>query len=300
MWFKNLQIYRLPAGWKITASQIETQLARHIFQRCGSMDMQSKGWTSPRKDENLVFSLNQQFLIAMGAESKLLPSSVVNQIANDRIAEIEEQQGYRLGRKQAREIKENVTDELLPRAFSRRSTTFVWIDPVHGWLIIDAANAAKAEDVQKLLFDSIDDLPLSPLKTQLSPASAMTTWLETGEAPAGFAIDRDCVLQAPDEEKATVRYSRHPLDVTEIREHLAAGKTATRLALTWNDRISFALTDQLQIKQLTFLDIIKEEAESQADTAEEQFAADFTLMTGELSPFLHDLVSALGGEQEKI
>ncbi len=300
MWFKNLQIYRLSANWEITAKQMETQLARHIFQRCGSMDMQSRGWISPRKDENLVFSQNQQFLIAMGTEQKLLPSSVVNQIANERIAEMEEQQGYKLGRKQSREIKENVTDELLPRAFTRRSTTFVWIDPVNGWLIIDAANAAKSEEVQKLLFDSLDDLPLSLLKTQQSPTSAMTTWLATGEAPAGFSINRDCVLQAPNEEKATVRYSRHPLDVEEIRAHLAEGKTATRLAMTWNDRISFALNDQLQVKQLSFLDIIKEEAESQAETAEEQFAADFALMTGELSPLLSDLVSALGGEHEKI
>jgi recombination associated protein RdgC len=296
MWFKNLQIYRLPSAWNITADRLSEQLARHPFQPCSSLDMQSRGWISPRDDGSLVFSLNRQMLIGLGVEQKLLPASVVNQFAKDRIAEIEEQQGYRPGRKQVREIKERVTEELLPRAFGRRRTTFAWIDPVNGWLVLDAANAAKAEEALELLRKSVDDLPLSLVRTQRSPVSAMTDWLATGDAPSRFTIDRDCELRATGEEQATVRYARHALDAEEIRRHIAAGKQATRLALTWNDRISFVLTEQLEVKRLAFLDLIKEEAESQAETADEQFDADFALMTGELAQFLPDLLAALGGE----
>jgi len=296
MWFKNLQIFRLPAGWAVTAAQIEERLSRHPLQPCGGLDRQSRGWVSPRGNDSLVVSLNRQLLIALGTEQKLLPAAVVNDLANERAAQLEAQQGFRPGRKQLKEIKEQVADELLPRAFARRRTTYAWIDPVNGWLAIDAANAAKAEELIGQLRDDLEDLPLTPFDTQLSPASAMTGWLAASEAPAGFSIDRDCVLQAPSEEKATVRYARHPLEGEEIRGHIANGKIATRLALTWNDRISFALTDQLQIKQLAFLDILKEEAESQADTADEQFDADFALMAGELGRFLPDLAEALGGE----
>lgn len=299
MWFKNLQIFRLPAGWAVTPAQIEERLSRHPLQPCGGLDRQSRGWVSPRGNDSLVVSLNRQLLIALGTEQKLLPAAVVNDLANERAAQLEAQQGFRPGRKQLKEIKEQVADELLPRAFARRRTTYAWIDPVNGWLAIDAANAAKAEELIGQLRDDLEDLPLTPFDTQLSPASAMTGWLAASEAPAGFSIDRDCVLQAPSEEKATVRYARHPLEGEEIRGHIANGKIATRLALTWNDRISFALTDQLQIKQLAFLDILKEEAESQADTADEQFDADFALMAGELGRFLPDLAEALGGEVVK-
>lgn len=296
MWFKNLQIFRLPAGWAITAAQIDERLSRHPLQPCGGLDRQSRGWVSPRGNDTLVVSLNRQLLIAMGTEQKLLPAAVVNQLAQERADQLEAQQGFRPGRKQMKEIKEQAADELLPRAFARRRSTYAWIDPVNGWLAIDAANAAKAEELIGLLRDDLADLPLTPFNTQLSPASAMTGWLASGEAPSGFTIDRDCVLQVPSEEKATVRYARHPLEGEEIRGHIANGKIATRLALTWNDRISFALTDQLQIKQLAFLDILKEEAESQADTVDEQFDADFALMAGELAHFLPDLAEALGGE----
>jgi recombination associated protein RdgC len=296
MWLKNLQIYRLATDWNISAERLDEQLAEHVFRPCGSMDMQSKGWLPPHGGESLAYALNGQIMVALGVEQKLLPGAVVKQAAAERIAEIEEQQGYSPSRKQAREIRELVAMELLPRAFARRRTTYAWIDPVRGWLCIDAASVAKAEEVLEMLNQCVSDLPLSALRTERSPAAAMTEWLTTGEAPAGFSIDRDCELRSPLEENATVRYVRHPLDGEEIGRHLAAGKQPTRLALTWDDRISFVLTEKMEIKRLAFLDILKEEAEAGAETADEQFDADFTLMTGELARLLPAIVAALGGE----
>lgn len=296
MWFRNLQIYRL-RDCDITTEKLEEKLARHAFQKCGSMDMLSRGWAAPRgSGDALVHSSRQQMLIALGVEQKLLPASVVNQFAQDRAAEIEEQQGYRPGRKQLREIKERVAEELLPRAFARRRATYAWIDPAGGWLVVDAANAAKADELLETLRKSDVDLTLALVKTRVSPLSAMTGWLAANEAPSGFSIDRDCELRAPGEEKSTVRYVRHPLESDEIRRHIEAGKQVTRLAMTWNDRISFVLHENLQVKRLSFLDILKEEAEQQAETADEMFDADFAIMSGELARFLPDLIEALGGE----
>jgi recombination associated protein RdgC len=134
------------------------------------------------------------------------------------------------------------------------------------------------------------------LHTKLSPGAAMTGWVAEGEAPTGFTIDRDCELRLPGEDRATVRYVRHALDGEEIGEHIAAGKQCTRLALTWADRISFVLTEKLEIKRLQFLDILKEQSE-QAEDAEALFQIEFALMTGELGKMVADLVEALGGEE---
>ena len=70
----------------------------------------------------------------------------------------------------------------------------------------------------------------------------------------------------------------------------------TRLAMTWNDRISFVLNDNLQLKRISFLDILKEQADAQAENEDERFELDFTLMTGEIARLLDDLLEALGGE----
>lgn len=299
MWFKNLQVYRLPADWSVDPARLEDQLAAHALPGCGSMDMQSAGWVSPRGDERFLHSLDRQILLAFGQEQKLLPAAVVNQVARDRAAEISAEQGRPVGRRELRELKERVTDELLPRAFVRRRATWAWIDPAHGWLVVDAAARSKAEELLGHLIKSVDELPARLLKTHMSPGAAMTAWVETGEAPAGFTLDRDLELRAPGDERATVRYVRHALEGDEIRAHIAEGKQATRLGMTWNDRISFVLTEDLQIKRLAFLDILKEESEGQAETDEERFDLDFALMAGELAKLLENLVEALGGEMRE-
>jgi recombination associated protein RdgC len=296
MWFNNAQIYKLPTAWTIDRAALEEQLGRKPFVRCPSNQPQSSGWLSPRGDGALVYAQNRQWFIALCTEQRLLPSSVVNDEVKERAEAIEAQQGYAPGRKQLRELKERVTEELLAKAFTRRRTTFAWIDPQGGWLVIDASSPAKAEDLIEQLRHSLDDFPLTMLHTIRSPTSAMADWLAGGDAPTGFTIDRDCELKAVGEEKSAIRYVRHTLEGDETKAHLAAGKLPTRLALTWDDRISFILTEKLEIKRLSFLDILKEGAEKSAERADEQFDADFALMTGELARFLPSLVEALGGE----
>ena len=81
--------------------------------------------------------------------------------------------------------------------------------------------------------------------------------------------------------------------------HAEAGKQCMRLAMTWNDRVSFVLTPSLTIKRVTPLDVIKEAADPTAQNDDERFESDVTLMTGELGRMLADLVDALGGEQHE-
>jgi len=296
MWFKNIFIYRLPTDCSITAATLQEKLALKPLQPCSGLDKQSRGWVSCRGDDRLAHVANQQILFALGVEQKLLPASIINRFAKERVADIEAQQGYKVGRKALKEIKEAVTEELLPRAFAVQRATYAWLDPVNGRLIIDAASSAKAEELLEQLGKTLDDLPVKLLHTKLSPVAAMTDWLAGDNAPSGFTIDRELELRATGESKATVRYANHALEGNEIRAHIAAGKRATRLGLTWNDRISFVLTEHLQIKRLEFLGIIKEESATQAESADEMFELDFTLMTGELAKMLTDLTEALGGE----
>jgi len=296
MWFKNIFIYRLPTDCTITAATLQEKLALKPLQPCSGLDKQSRGWVSCRGDDRLVHVANQQILFALGVEQKLLPATIINRFVKERIADIEAQQGYKVGRKEKKDIKEAVTEELLPRAFAMQRATFAWIDTVNGRLIIEAASSAKADELLEQLSKTVDDLPVKLLHTKLSPVAAMTDWLAGENAPAGFTIDRELELRATGESKATVRYANHALEGEEILAHIAAGKRATRLGMTWNDRISFVLTEQLQIKRLEFLDIIKEESTTLADNADEMFDLDFTLMTGELARMLADLTEALGGE----
>lgn len=295
MWFKNIFIYRLSPDSAITADTLNEKLALKPLLACSGLDKQSRGWVSCHGDK-IVHGANQQILFALGVEQKLLPATIINRFSKERVADIEAQQGYKVGRKELKEIKEAITEELLPRAFALQRKTFAWIDPVRGYLVIDAASSAKTEELLLLLNKTVDDVQYKPLHTNISAVAAMTNWLASNNAPAGFSIDRELELRATGESKATIRYANHALEGEEILAHIATGKRVTRLGMTWNDRISFVLTEQMQIKRLEFLDIIKQESTTIADDADELFELDFTLMTGELARMLTDLTEALGGE----
>ena len=272
MWFKNLVVYRLPADWSVAPAELEEKLAQRSLQPCGSFDMQSRGWLHSSATQRYVHTTHGQHLIALGVEQKLLPASIVRQVATDRAKAIEEQQGFPIGRRQMRELKERVLEELRARALTRRRVTRAWIDPAHGWLVVDAAGAPRADELIETLRDTLGSLAVQPLQTERSPSAAMSAWLALGDAPLRFTIDQDLELQAADQTKATIRYTRYPLEAREIRQHLTAGMYASRLGLTWNDRISFVLTEQLQVKRLEFLAIDKEPAqENEQRAAQEQF-----------------------------
>ncbi len=281
--------------WKISASSLEEQLGCHPFRSTTGYEMQTQGWASPRDDGGLVHSVNGQMLISLCTEKKLLPSSVIQEVTKTKAVEAEQHQGYKPGKKQLRDIREQVTDELIPRAFAVRRRTAIWIDPANGWLVMDVGSPGKADEVITLLSKSIDDFVIERLKAAISPGAAMTAWLANDDVPHGFSIDQETELQSPVEEKATVRFVRHALEPKEVQRHIAAGKQCTRLALTWANRVSFILADSMVLKRVLAVDVIREGEAAPAQNDDERFDADFTLMTGELHHLLTDLVDALGG-----
>ncbi|OYW30642.1 MAG: recombination-associated protein RdgC [Methyloversatilis sp. 12-65-5] len=298
MWFKNLQIYRLSTPFTATPDQLAEKLAAQAFQPGTSIEMQRLGWVSPRNDESLVHAVAGQMMIALRVEKKLLPASVINQFAKARAQDIEERQGYKPGRKEMREIKDAVTNELLPRAFAIARDTRVWIDPVRDLIVVDAAASAKSDEVMQLLNESLENLGARPLQTALSPVSAMTSWLASDEAPAGFTVDQDTELRSSTQSKATVRYTRHALEAEDLRRHIEAGKQCTRLAMTWAERVSFTLTETLTLKRIAPLDVLTEKEDGSGDDAE-RFDTDFALMTGELGRLIDQLIETLGGKDAR-
>src|SRR3546814_423987 len=281
MWFKNLRIFRLSPTWSCTVDTLEAALEKQAFQPSGSRDMQSLGWIAPREDSGLVYALDGQYLLSLRADKKLLPTTVINQVAKARAQDMEEQQGFKPGRKQMKEIKELVTDELLPKAFSVYRDTRVWIDTRNHWVVIDAAAAAKSDEVLGMLAKAIDSFPISPLYVEESPAAAMTNWLISDEPPSNFSIDQDTELRSTSDSGAAVRYVRQSIEIDDVRKHVQAGKQCTRLAMTWADRVSFVLTEGLDVKRVTPLDVLKEGQDASSHNEAEQSDSDFPLMRGD-------------------
>ncbi|MEY3446415.1 MAG: hypothetical protein RIR45_1170 [Pseudomonadota bacterium] len=297
--FKNVMVYRIVSGWSATQAQLEEALESARYTECGASQEKSVGWVEPRGEAHgpLVEIVGGQWLLKLMIEIKTVPGSVVKRKVQDQLAQIEATTGRKPGKKEKREISEDARLALLPMAFTKQSSVTVWIDPKAQLLVLDCASQAKADEVMTGLIKAVDGLAVQLVNTQTSPAAAMSTWLSTHEAPQGFSLDRECELKAADESKAVVRYTRHALDTEEVSQHIAMGKVPTRVAMTWNDRVSFVLTEALQLKKIAFLDMVFEGSPaSPGDRKDDGFDADAAIATGELVQLIPDLLEALGGE----
>jgi recombination associated protein RdgC len=299
--FKNILLYRISQWDTSSLDTLDERLAKGRFVACGATQPESAGWVEPRGDKHtsLMESVGGQLILRLAVERKAVPGSAIKSRLEERLAKIEQETGRRPKGKQAKELKEEVMQELLPRAFPKHSANLIWIDPQAGLVVVNAGSAKAADRIVTLLVETLGGgIVLRLVQTQVSPAAAMSEWLQAKEAPAAFTIDRECELKQPDSEKSAVKYARHTLDIDEVGEHIKQGKLPTQLAMTWSSRVSFVLTEGMSIKKIKMLDVVLENTTAKASKDDDGgFDADVAISTGELKLLIPDLIAALGGEQ---
>ena len=304
--FKTTLLYRLTEGSMIPdAAALEEGLGLARYTPTGPTQEESHGWVEPRDVEHgpLLESIGGQYIFKMKSQSRVVPGSVVKEHLDSKLKEIEEQTGRKPGKKEKRELSDEIRLSLLPHAFTKTSATKIWLDLGRKLLVIGTTSTAKCDRIATALINAVAEsggnLALRPIQTQSSPAAMMAHWLSTKEAPQMFTVDMDCILKASDESKASVKYAKHSLDIDEIAAHIQQGKMPTQLSLTWSDKISFLLCDTMAIKKIEFLDVDADaSAASPNDVAKDAFDADVAIASGSLSGMFLDLLDALGGEVE--
>jgi recombination associated protein RdgC len=304
--FKSACFFRIAEDFELPdLPALERVLQKARFVPCGPTQPESSGWIAPRGNKSSVLAelVGGQLLLKLCTEKRAVPSSAIKSAVEERIELYKAQTGNeRVPAKVKKEFKEEVLLDLLPRAFTKRSTTLLWLDAQRRLLVVDSPSLAGADRIVSALLAALLEVPgakpsldLQLVQTQMSPAAAMSHWLSTREAPYRFTVDRDCELKTPDEQKSSVRYARHTLEIDEVAQHIAAGKVPTQLALTWNERVSFVLWEAGQVRRLKLLDVVLEGVDKPGRD-EDGFDADAAIVTGELAELIPDLLEALGGE----
>jgi len=165
MWFKNLRLYQLVKNpLPEDEMMLEDQLAEHTFKGCGSQDLQSVGLVSPlgKHGEMLSHSVAECVVFCVKKQDKVLPASVVNELLNDRIEEIEEEQARKVYRKERAQLKDELMMDLLPKAFTKSRLTYAYIDKKQQWLVVNSSSATAAEEVINVLRNALGSFSLVP------------------------------------------------------------------------------------------------------------------------------------------
>ena len=294
MWFKNLYLYKFEQpiypDWEYTLSQ-------KPFTPCAPTQRESLGWVPPLGGDATAFTHapNGFLLMTLARQERVVPAQVLREAVTDKLEDIKLWEPDRkVGSQEKKELTQQTEEELLPQAFPKNSKMDAFITPDGGWLVIDTPSATRAEAFVTALRKTVGSVPVVPMKVA-EVSNTLTRWLSEYQPPQPFEIGDECELISDDEDGAVVAFRKHDLGATEVSAHIESGKLVSKLALTWDKKVSFLLTDALVIKKLKFLDVLEYQMkEEDPQTHEERLDIEFTIMSGELMQVIRQLDKQFG------
>lgn len=302
MWFKQIQLLQIGSAISLTNENVMTLLLPFAFRPCLPSMQTSMGWVSPLESEEeeapLVRTINGYMMFCLQIEDKILPASVIRHELNKKIKQIETNNARKLRSSEKLSLKDEMTMTLLPRAFSKFSKIYAYIDIKNRLLVLGTAETKKAEQFISMLKKSIgDEVSALPIN-KLSPI--ITHWIKSQHYPAAFAIEKACVLQDPNQESRIIRCQEQDLFAISIQALVKEGCEVKQLAVNWQDRVSFTLSHDFSLKSIRFQEDIKLQAnEMEPETEQQCFDADFLIMSGTLAGLLDDLLMVFGKTEVK-
>ena len=291
-WFKNAMIYRLTKSLDWSEKTLSDALENNQYHPCNQSEMSKFGWSTPLKgSELLYFTVGKQILLLAQKEEKILPAHVIKRELDARVEKLEQAENRKLKKVEKQTLKDDVVATLLPRAFSKYQQTALWI-------YVDAASAKRAEEALALLRKSLGSLPVVPLTFANEPSLVMQEWVAKESIPQWLISLEEAELR--DANNGVIRCKQQALNSDEILS-LVNSKYVTKLALEWEEHLSFVLNEDCSLKRLKFAEQIREKNDDilKEDYAQ-RFDADFVLMTGILSKLTENLLHDFGGEKERL
>jgi recombination associated protein RdgC len=294
MFFRNLTLFRFPTS--LDLSDLDAHLEQTRLKPVGALELSSRGFISPfgRDGEALSHRIGDALWLTVGSEDKLLPSSVVNDLLQKKLAELEQREGRKPGGRTRKRLKEDLVHELLPRAFVRPGRTDALLDLEHGLCVVDTSSRKNAENVVSEIRHALGSFPALPLNAEVAPRAVLTGWIAGEPLPDGLSLGDECELKDAADKGAVVKCQRQELTGEEIGKHLESGKQVTRLALTLDDHVSFVLGEDLVLRKFKLLDGAVDKLEStERDDLRAELDARFALMAGEVKRLFSVLEPAL-------
>tara|TARA_R110000787_G_scaffold167889_2_gene280866 strand:- start:9188 stop:10123 length:936 start_codon:yes stop_codon:yes gene_type:complete len=297
MFFKNIFVFAFTRPFTTTNEELINALTEHTFSPLGSTEMSRMGWSnSLGKGSAITTESNGNILFCARKEEKILPAPVIKDLVDERLDQLETEFERPNTKKEREQIKEDVIFELLPRAFSRTVDTHAYINAKENIIVVNTSSRGKAEDVLALLRKTLGTLPVTSISPEVAPDEAMTKWVAGSIdncqvfTENTFCLGDEAHFSSLGDGGATASVKNQDLKTEEVRAHLDADQYVTKLALEFDDAISFMLHDDLSIKRIKFADVIAEQNDDiDHDDLNAKIMADFTLMAGELNRMIHSL-----------
>lgn len=267
MSFKNLLVYKFEEPLLFSnedaSSQFESALSSKPLTAPLTQEWESLGWLPFFKEgKQYVEKINNALFIRLGIEQKQLPNSAIKTAVDKKI---EEKELKHISRSEMKELHEVVMNELLPNALVVRSSLLAYIDLEKGWIVVDANSTKKASILTSYLRKTLGTLPIVPLTPENSVNAALTHWALHGIQSDVLSMLDEIELKELKDEGANAKFKSIDLDSKEVQDPLKEGWQVTKLALEYDEQISFSLAGDFIFKRLKLLERFTENLESEDD-----------------------------------
>lgn len=291
MFFKNAVMFRFPKAVVSEFQRLEEALEEVRLKPIGPQEYERSGFVPPlgRKTTALHHRAGKAIWLCVGREARVLPPAAVNEVLQARLQEIEEREGVAPGARVRAQMKDDVLQEMLPRAFTVTTHLNVYINMDMAICVVDTASRKAAEAVVSLIRTALGSFPALPLNAEKSPRMVLTGMVAGDSMPDRLVVGEETELKDGSDSGATIKAQRQDLGCEEIRAHLESGKHAVKLAFTHDDHVSFVLGEDLIIRKLKFLDGALETLDGEATSIAEEMDARFVLFDAEMSALAETL-----------
>lgn len=292
--FRNLRLYRLHSPWPDSEAALSAQLEQAAFQPCGPYSERSSGWEAPAGEgvELLCRRVAGADLLRLRSQVRLLPAAAVNEALEERVAEFTKRVQRAPGRREKRQLKDEVHAELMPRALvkSERVKGFCLI--AEELIAIDTASEAQAERFLDKLRAALGSLKVTPLKFR-QPFAQLINRVFLGDGPPVFRPGRECRMQDPAAGAAVVSFQDIDLTDDDVQRHVRNGLKLTRLGLVFDELLTCVIDQDGVVRKLRLQGM--DEAEDSEEDPLARLDAEFALLTGATRRLIEALKKALGG-----
>ncbi len=299
MWFKQVQVFEFEGDLPHSAEDWVLQLTPMLFEPGLPTSLINVGWVTPVDEDEapLTRSINGYTMLCAQVEEKILPASVVRDALELEVKKIQREEGRKVRSKEKLDLKDEVILTLLPRAFSRLTRVYGFVDARNHWLVLGTNNPKKTENFLALFKKSVLE-NIKPLTFKRIPA-LLTEWLKNKDYPKDFSIEKACLMRDPQEKSRTIRCQEQDLFFGGIQSLLKAGCEVQQLALCWQDQIRFTLLENGSLRGLQFdNEIVAQASDLEGESRQQQFDADFLIMTEALAGLLKDVLSLFLAQEE--
>lgn len=258
MLFKNLTIYQLPPNFFIDRFTLSDALAKLPVRQPAAGEAVTYGFTfpTPHAFERVIETPNHALVICAEKIEKIIPAAAIKDLLSKKVAEVESKENRKLSKKEIAWFKDEIIFSILPTALTKSTKTYAYLDLSQSAVVVDSSSAKKAEDLLSALRKVLGSLPVVPLSSKLHPEAAFTSWCTAaGSIPDQFTLEQEFELRGF--ENGIIRVKDRNPATEETYAHVDTGMQVTKLGLTFDDRMTFVLTDALQVKKLKFLDIVQ-------------------------------------------